>query len=167
VAVIGSGGAGKSTLARQLGCQLGLPVVHLDERYWRPGWRPTDSASWAMTQERLVAADAWIIDGNYLSTLELRLEAADTVVFLDLPAWRCAWRATLRALTGRGAANTAAGCPERLDRRHLRFLLYIWRFQKHARPRVLQRLSACEHTTTIRRLATPAQVRRFVRGPAP
>ena len=128
VAVIGCGGAGKSTLACRLGRELGLPVVHLDECYWRAAWQPSDAASWEAMQQRLVTADSWIIDGNYLSTLELRLEAADTVVFLDPPAWRCAWRATRRALSGRGSANTAAGCPERLDRRHVRFLFYIWRF---------------------------------------
>ena len=102
--VIGSGGAGRSTIARQLARQLGLLVVHLDECYWRPSWRSTDSASWETMQERLLAAGAWIIDGNYLSTLELRY---------------------------------------------------------------CKRLSACQQTTTIRRLVTPAQVRRFVRQPAP
>ena len=167
VVVIGSGGAGKSTLACQLGWELDLPVVHLDQCYWRAGWRPTDPISWEALQQRLVAADAWILDGNYLSTLELRLESADTVVFLDLPAWRCAWRATWRALTGRGAANTAAGCPERLDLRHLGFLCYIWRFPKNGRPRVVQRLAGCGQTTTIWRLTTPAQVRRFLRQLAP
>lgn len=141
--------------------------MRLDQCYWRAGWRPTDPASWEALQQRLVAADSWIIDGNYLGTLELRLPAADTVVFLDLPAWRCAWRATWRALSGRGAANTAPGCPERLDRRHLRFLLYIWRFPKNARPRLLQRLGECEQMTTLRRLTTPAQVRRFLREQAP
>jgi adenylate kinase family enzyme len=106
------------------------------------------------------------LDGSYLGRLERRLQAADTVVFLDLSAWRCAWRATWRVVRGRGSANTAAGCPERLDRRHLRFLLYIWRFPRNSRPRLLQRLAGREQPT-IRRLATPTQVRRFVRELAP
>jgi adenylate kinase family enzyme len=159
VAVIGCGGAGKSTLAGQIGQRLNLPVVHLGEYYWQPGWRPTDPAA-RQAKEQLIAADSWIIDGNYLSTLELRVSVADTVVLLDLPAWRCAWRATWRVLIGRDAANTAAGCPERLDRRHLRFLRYIWRFPQTARPRLLHRLAQHEDTTKICRL-TAAQVRRF------
>jgi len=162
VAVIGCGGAGKSTLARDLGRRLDLPVVHLDQHYWRPGWQRSEPAAWREAQRRLVAEEAWVIDGNYLSTLELRVGAADTVVFLDLPRWRCAWRATRRVVTGRGGANTAAGCPERLDRRHLRFLSYIWTFPANARPRVLERLAEQQESTTILRLTKPSQVRRFL-----
>jgi len=84
VAVIGCGGAGKSRLALALGRRLDLPVVHLDEHYWRPGWQPTDPSAWRALQERLVSRHSWVIDGNYLSTIDLRLGAADTVVFLDL-----------------------------------------------------------------------------------
>ncbi|MBA3421483.1 MAG: DNA topology modulation protein FlaR [Thermoleophilaceae bacterium] len=161
VAVIGCGGAGKSSLARDVGRALDLPVVHLDERYWQPGWRRLDPAAWWALQKRLVRSDTWVIDGNYLSTLELRLSAADTVVFLDLPSWRCVWRATWRVLRGRGRASTAPACPEQLDRRHLRFLRYIWRFPQTMRPRVLERLAEHEESTTILRLTTPSQVRRF------
>lgn len=161
VAVIGCGGAGKSSLARHLGRALGLPVVHLDERYWRPGWQRSDPASWRALQERLVSCDSWVIDGNYLSTVDLRLGAADTVVFLDLSRWRCAWQATRRVLVGHGRANTARGCPERLDRRHLQFLGYIMRFAHTARPQLLERLAAHEQSTLILRLSTPSQVRRF------
>ncbi len=166
VAVIGCGGAGKSTLARFLGRRLGLPGVHLDENYWQPGWRRTDPLAWRRSQERLIGAEAWVIDGNYLSTLELRLSAVDTIVFVDLPAWLSAWRATRRVLTGYGRANTAAGCPERLDRRHLRFLRYIWRFPQNAREHLLHALEEHEseglRPKVIVRLRTPAQVRRFL-----
>lgn len=139
-----------------------MPVVHLDELYWQPGWQPAECGAWRRRQERLVAADSWVIDGNYLSTLDVRLRAADTVVFLDLPAWRCAWRATRRVLKGRGGANTAAGCPERLDRRHLRFLGYICGFRRHARPRVLHQLEQPGHRAMVVRMTTPSQVKRFL-----
>ena len=170
VAVIGCGGAGKSTAGRALGRRLGLPVVHLDEHYWSPGWQSADPAAWRARHERLVAADSWVIDGNYLSTLDVRLDAADTVVFLDLPAWRCAWQATRRVLAGRGQANTAPGCPERLDRRHLTFLRYIvWHFPRRSRPPILRQLAEHAATTAVVRLKSPRQVRRFVgtRGRSP
>lgn len=162
VAVIGSGGAGKSTLARELAWRVDLPVVHLDEYYWRPGWQASSPTAWQERQRHLVAGEAWIIDGNYLSTLELRLSAADTVVFLDLSRWRCAWRATRRVLTRHGRPNTAAGCPERLGYRHLRFLAYVWSFPSTGRPAVLERLAKHQQTTTILRLTTPSQVRQFL-----
>lgn len=126
IAVIGCGGAGKTTVAPALGRRLGLPVVHLDEHYWSPGCQPADPAAWRALHERLVAGESWVIDGNHMSTLEGRLAAADTVVFLDVTRWCYAWRVTWRVLAGRGHANTAPGCSERLDRRHLHFLAYTF-----------------------------------------
>jgi adenylate kinase family enzyme len=82
VLVIGSGGAGKSVFARQLGQVLNIDVVHLDALYWHPGWAETPRAEWRKVIEGLVRRDAWIIDGNYSNTLDFRLEACDTVIFL-------------------------------------------------------------------------------------
>src|SRR5436190_2972633 len=111
VMIIGSGGAGKSVLARELGERLGLPVYHLDALLWRPGWvmRPKDEER-ALFEE-LVRRDAWIIDGNYGAgqSLELRLAAADTVIFLDLPRILCLGRSLKRWLTWRGRTRPDMG----------------------------------------------------------
>jgi hypothetical protein len=72
ILVIGSGGAGKSTFARELGRRTGLPLVHLDLHYWRPGWTPTPPDEWLGRVRDLVREDRWIIDGNYLGSLEVR-----------------------------------------------------------------------------------------------
>ena len=64
VAIIGSGGAGKSTLARQLGEATGLPVVHLDREYWAPGWVEPPRDEWTRKVALFAAEDAWIMDGN-------------------------------------------------------------------------------------------------------
>ncbi len=68
VAVVGSGGAGKSTLARELGQRTGIPVIHLDEHFWKPGWVATAAEEWRAVQNDLLAADCWIVDGNYGGT---------------------------------------------------------------------------------------------------
>jgi adenylate kinase family enzyme len=81
IAIIGSCGAGKSTLARQMGTILGLEVIHLDSFFWKPGWVETPRVEWRSTVENLVKRETWIIDGNYGSTFDIRLEAADTIVF--------------------------------------------------------------------------------------
>src|SRR5262245_11527403 len=98
VLVIGSGGAGKSTFATRLGAATGLPVVHLDARYWRPGWVPTPKQEWTRAIDEISARDAWIMDGNYGGTLDRRLAACDTVLFLDLPRVVCLRRVLWRSL---------------------------------------------------------------------
>jgi hypothetical protein len=64
VAVVGSGGAGKTTFARELSRRTGLPVVHLDHLYWRPGWVETPSEEWRVVQDEGLTADKWIVAGT-------------------------------------------------------------------------------------------------------
>ena len=98
ILVAGMMGSGKSTFARALAARTGLPVIHLDLHYWKPGWvRPSDD-EWRQRQRTLVEGAAWIIDGNYNETLSIRLERAETVVYLDSPWWLCASRAFVRGL---------------------------------------------------------------------
>ena len=59
------------------------PVVHLDGLYWQPGWVAMERAAWRRTVENEIAKDAWIIDGNFGSSLELRLSRAQAAVYLD------------------------------------------------------------------------------------
>jgi adenylate kinase family enzyme len=141
VLVIGSGGAGKSTLARRLGDRLGLPVIHLDALYWNAGWVATPPGEWARAVADVTERDAWVMDGNYGGTLEVRLAACDTVVFLDLPRLVCLWRVVRRWVRYRGRArpDMAAGCEEQID---AEFLWWIWTYPDRRRPGILARLGA-------------------------
>ena len=148
VVIVGNGGAGKSTLAAELGRALGLPVVHLDQRFWRPGWAPTPDDEWEATVRALVAADRWVMDGNYGGTMELRFAAADTILFLDYPRLLCTWRAFRRGFTQRGRtrADMAPGCPERVD---VGFLRWVWSYNSRVRPRVHALLSQLPASTNV------------------
>jgi adenylate kinase family enzyme len=143
VLVIGSGGAGKSTLARRISEAAALPLVHLDRLFWRPGWVATPREEWERQVAELVAGARWVLDGNYGGTMALRLAAADTVVFLDVPRITCLRRAVVRALRSRRVPrpDMAPGCPERLD---LEFLRWIWGYPRTRRPRVLELLAGFE-----------------------
>ena len=105
IAVIGPVGAGKSTLARELAARTGLPWIHLDDLYWRTGAVPSDH-EWVDRHRAVVTEDRWIIDGDYRATAAERFEAADAVIWLDPPRWRCLWRVVKRAARGYPRAAT-------------------------------------------------------------
>jgi adenylate kinase family enzyme len=137
--VLGCSGSGKSTLATALTRRTGLPLVHLDQEYWAPGWVERYSpAGWADRVEQLAGGPRWIIDGNYSATLHLRLARATAILWLDLPRWVCLgsilWR--LAACYGRTRPDMAEGCCEGWDPQFLRF---AWTWHRLRRPRT-QRL---------------------------
>lgn len=118
VVVTGMAGAGKSTFSRALSAKTGLPIIVLDLHFWLPGWTEPTEAEWREKQKRLLAGDDWIADGNYHATLALRLERADTVVFLDIPWWICSWRALVRGIRTRPVGfELPNGCDESRLRR--------------------------------------------------
>jgi adenylate kinase family enzyme len=155
ILVVGSGGAGKSTFARNLGRVTGLPVIHLDRYYWRAGWTAPSPEQWHEAVDQLIAGDSWIMDGNYSSTFARRFAVADAVVFLDYPRTLCVARALKRFALSRWAArpDMADGCHERLD---IEFLRWIWHFPIRSRPRVMDALSQNRHRVECFRVSHPS-----------
>lgn len=162
VVVLGCSGAGKSTVATELARRTGLPLVELDHHFWQPGWVMPDEQSWRATQRELVSGAAWVLDGNYGSTYDERLPLADTVVVLDTSRWRCLWRVLARSVRRRGT-EPFAGCPERLDLAHLR---YVWRFPRRSRPRLDAALARLGPEVRVERLRTPRDVESFLDAPS-
>ena len=161
IIVIGSGGAGKSTLAVRLGEILDIEVVHLDALYWKPGWREESRPEWEETVRRWAGRGAWILDGNYGGTLDIRLDKADAVIFLDLPRSLCIRRVLSRRLryARRSRPDMAPGCPERLD---LEFLRYLWKYPAERRPGILQKLERASSGKTVIVLRSPEEIARFI-----
>ena len=161
ILIIGSGGSGKSTLSKRLAQTTGLPAIHLDAHYWKPGWVSPSPEEWSDVVGKLVLGDAWIMDGNYGGTMEQRFEACDAVVFLDVPRLTCIRRLIKRRLTYRGGVRPemTAGCPERLS---LEFLLYVWRYPSSRRPGIMRRLKALPSSKSFFVLKTPADIEDFL-----
>ena len=132
VIVVGPGAAGKSTLAARLGGITRLPVIELDTLFWRP--------------RQLAAQESWIIDGDLgpYDVLDIRLQAADAIVFLDFSPLRCAWRAIRRS-------------PERAD-----FWKWLLLYRRRSRPVLRQAIAAHAGDADVYVLPTPRAVRRFV-----
>ena len=90
IMIIGSGGSGKTTLARQLGEKTGLPVVHLDQIWWSPGnWKHLEREKFDVLLQKELEKPQWILDGNFNRTIEARLAVCDTVIYLDYPRIVC------------------------------------------------------------------------------
>lgn len=161
IVIIGSGGSGKSTLARKLGERLGIPVYHLDQLFWKPNWIGVPREEQVRIQNELVLEEEWICDGNYSGTMAIRLQAADTVVFLDLPRTLCAYRAFKRSIQYRNRTrpDMGEGCEERIS---LEFYKWIWEYPKKKRPAILKKLSELESEKEIYILSSSKEVDAFL-----
>lgn len=159
VAVVGPGGAGKSTFARELGQRTAIPVVHLDHHFWKPGWVETPSDEWRALQSELLSGETWIADGNYGGTLNIRFVRADTVIVLSLPSWRCVARVLRRWWEHRGRDIQADGCPERMN---LAFLRWVWRYPIDSRPRLDSALRQHRDRVRVVELTSTRQMNDFL-----
>ena len=160
IIIIGCGGAGKSTLARQLGEKTGLPVVHLDKLFWHPGWVEStkDEIDAKILEE--MQKPQWILDGNYNRTLPMRLEKCDTVIYLDFSRFACLMGVVKRVVTtyGKVRPDMGEGCPERFD---WEFLQWVWNFNRKHREKYDRMLNETEGIEKIV-LKNRRMVKRFL-----
>lgn len=139
VIIIGAPGAGKSTLARVLQNTTKLPLIHLDLLFWKPGWVETPKVAWVALQQEIVQGEEWIIDGTYLSTVDIRLGAANVVIFLDMARTLCIWRVIKRHILywRRSRPDLAKGCPEKIT---WNYLNKVWNFSVNDREILIKKL---------------------------
>ncbi len=140
VMIIGCCGAGKSTFAKKLQQKTGLPLFHLDQYYWKPNWVESSKEEWTATVQQLIQKEEWIMDGNYGGTMDQRIAAADSIIFLHYPTWLCFWRVLKRIYTyyGEVRPDMHEACRERLK---LSFLSYVLHFNRIKSPKILQKLN--------------------------
>lgn len=145
VIVIGCPGSGKSTFSRALHAATGLPLIYLDRLNWNAD-RTTVSKE--VFRERLgnaIAGEAWIIDGNYSSTMELRLAACDTVFLLDYPPEVCMEGILSRRGTVRPDMPWVED-PEDVDEE---FVEFVKNFARESRPALLELLTRYDHKNIV------------------
>lgn len=134
VIVIGCPGGGKSTFSRKLHDLTDLPLYHLDRMYWNPDRTKVEKSVFRERLAEVIGKDAWIIDGNYGSTMEWRIEASDTVFFLDYPTEVC-----LEGIWARkGKPRSDMLWVETGDDEE--FLQFIRDYREESRPKVLNLL---------------------------
>lgn len=149
ILIIGSNGAGKSTFSYALAEKLDLPLVHIDQIYWRGCWDVTPREEF----EHMVALEAqkekWIIEGNNIKSLEGRLQYADTVFWFEFPPLICIFNIFKREWHYRGKVrpDLPDACVSKL---RLSFLRYAWLFNKRNRARIIELLKRYPHIEVIR-----------------
>ena len=161
--VVGTSGSGKTTFAKELSKKLGKPYIEMDRIFWGPNWYLPPDEEFFAKLEAALKSEEWILDGNYGRTMGTRLARADTIVFLDFPRWRCIGRVLRRwwRFRDRSRSDLAPGCPERLD---AGFLLWLWRFPRRSRPKIVELIERHRPGRRIEILRSPRDVRRFLRA---
>jgi len=160
IILIGPGGSGKSTLAKIIGKYRNLPVIHLDALYWKEGWVKTADEDWSLIVQDLLSKDSWVMDGNFGGTLDLRLAAADTVIFFDLSPVVCIWRVIKRRMKfhNKSRPDMNEGCVEQID---FEFLNWILTYRVTRRPGIMKKLNAVKADKNIVVFKSLASVKKF------
>ena len=161
ILVIGSPGSGKSRLSKIMAQKLNLPLIHLDQIFWLPNWTPLEKPVFKEKLIEELKKDRWILDGNFASTLKLRLEYCDHVVFMNYPAWLCILRVLKRVITNHGKTrpDMTEGCNEKLD---IEFLKYIRDFKKLRLKQLRNDLD--QSGVAVTELKNDRQVRKFIKS---
>lgn len=161
IAIIGSGGVGKSTLARKLGELTGIEVHHLDRYFWKPGWEPITKEELAEEIERIIAQESWIIDGNYMNSMEMRMKAADTVIYLDFSSINCLWGITKRRImyANKVRPDMGIGCKEKVD---WEFIRWVMTFRRRNRKKLLELMESYKSGKDMIILKNRRQVEEFL-----
>ncbi|WP_433235586.1 topology modulation protein [Streptosporangium sp. CA-135522] len=158
VAIVGSGGSGKSHVARELGRLLDAPVTHLDAVFYDDEWNALPPEKFEAAQRELVSAPRWVIDGNYNSSLHVRLAACDTVVMMDVPTWAALWGIFSRQAR-HGAGQHTAGVYNRI---HWGVITYVATYRRRMRPKVLAKISEFAADKQVILLTSRTQTRRWL-----
>jgi len=156
IAVIGCPGSGKTQFSQKLARLLSLPYFSLDDQYWLRNWVRTPRSEWQFIHSRLLSEPAWVIDGNYANEFDVRLAAADCVIFLDLSMIVCLWAILARECARFAGRQETLPLQIRCDSsyRHRRLIDFaliskVARFRSQSRPEILTQLRNAENCVVV------------------
>ena len=156
IIVIGCPGAGKSTFSRELAAKLALPLFYLDMIWHRPDKSNIGREAFVRELERIVSKEEWIMDGNYLSTMPMRLSHCDTVFFFDLPLELCLEGALSRI------GKPREDMPWQESEIDPEFYQWILDFPKTQLPEIRRLLSSCSQGQRVVRFTSREEADGFI-----
>lgn len=144
IAIIGNAGSGKSVMAKKLSALLNLPLHHLDQYYFFPGWERKPKEEFKKIHDDVCNTDSWVIEGCMIKVVPYRMEQADMIIYLRISRARCIWNIIKRLIFMHGKSRDCvpAGCIERFDIKFFKFFPYVWNFNKKYDNHIKQMLSA-------------------------
>lgn len=150
IIIIGSAGSGKTVLSNKLSKKLNIEVTHLDKIYWQANWKRQPDDYCIEKTIDVVKNDKWILDGNYIQTLDIRLEKADLVILLKINRFKCIKSLfERRRLTRKNEIvrdDLADGCSDKLD---FSFLRWAFNFNNKYAPKLLEKINNYPHLDVI------------------
>ncbi|WP_036673304.1 AAA family ATPase [Paenibacillus sp. HGF5] len=163
VLVIGCPGSGKSTFSSRLSKESGLPVIHLDSFYWKPGWISCNNQEFDEILQKLLVQETYIMDGNHGRTLDYRIPYTDTVYFFDFPRYLCLCRVMKRTILNHGTTGEymGKGCLESID---YKFIKSVWNFRKNQRMRIINILEKYKGSKSIVIFRKPKEVKNYFKS---
>ena len=105
IAIIGISASGKSIFARKLADKTGLPLIHMDQLFWRGHWEEVAETEYLQKHQEIIQQEKWIIEGYIEENMADRLKRADQIIYMDYPGWLCALRLVRRWFSHRKSAR--------------------------------------------------------------
>ena len=157
IIVIGCPGSGKSRFSKELNAKTDIPLFHLDMMYWNADKTIVEKSVFLKRLENVISEKEWIIDGNYASTMELRLKACDTVIFLDYPIKVC-----LEGIQER-CGKMRSDMPWIETEVDEEFIAFVKSFNDTQRPHILELLEKYKNDRLVVILKSREEADRFIR----
>lgn len=165
--IIGCAGSGKTTLAFKLQEKLNLPLIHLDQHYWKPNWQRSNLDDFSQVHDKLCWQDAWIMEGSYMKLVGRRAAHADVIIFLDMPRYLCLWRVIKRSVCnfGKVIPGNPQDCPQQLlSLEYVKFLKWIWNFNRRYNSMIMDVLKISKDNQNVYILRSSKDIAAFCKN---
>lgn len=167
--VIGTTGSGKSTFSKQLAERLGYPCIHMDQLFWKPNWEESCDEEFIPKVESIVSGEAWVLDGNYSRTNNIKWQHADTIIWLDYSYLRTLFqllRRTVVRIVTKEELWPATGNRESFSKSFMsKDSIFIWffRYYRKNKKRYVALHASFEHgPIKFYRLSSPKDAKAFI-----
>ena len=160
IAIIGISASGKSVFARELAKKTSLPLIHMDQLFWKADWKEAPEAEYFHQHEEMIQQDRWIIEGYIEESMASRLKRADLILYLDFPGWLCALRLVQRWFIHRRKARPELP-KEALEKFKRKFFWLV--LTRGERIRIEQSLALVEKPNVIR-FTSPKELDKFMKS---